>query len=73
MNCKMLADTVCAYVFIDRPHNCAQILFRSHAGLCPNFGRSRSKLCPDFGHSRTILHPALFQTYLEHWIMRYDQ
>ena len=36
---------ICARVFIDLPQNCAQILFRSRAGLCPNFGRSRCKLC----------------------------
>ena len=34
---------ICAHVFIDRPQNCAQISFRSRAGLCPNFGRSRVK------------------------------
>ena len=31
---------ICAHVFIDRPQNCARILFRSCAGLCPNFRRS---------------------------------
>ena len=29
-----------AHVFIDCSQNCAQILFCSRAGLCPNFGRS---------------------------------
>ena len=36
---------ICAHVFIDRPQICAQILFRSRAGLCPNFGRSLVKVC----------------------------
>ena len=37
---------ICAHVFIDRPQNCAQILFRSRAGLRPSSGRcSRIKLC----------------------------
>ena len=32
---------ICAHVFIDRPQNCAQILFCSRAGLCLNCGRLR--------------------------------
>ena len=47
---------ICAHVFIDRPQNCAPILFRSLAGLCVNFGRSRVKVCPArFGRSRSKL------------------
>ena len=48
---------ICAHVFIDRPQNCAQTLFRSCAGLRPNFGHSRSKLCPIMCRSRTKLCP----------------
>ena len=41
--CKMLADLCpCSH----RSQDCAQILFRSRAGLCPNFGRSHVKVCP---------------------------
>ena len=48
---------ICANVFIDRPQNCAQISFRSCAGLWPNFGHSCSKLCPIMCRSRTKLSP----------------
>ena len=53
---------ISAHVFIDRPQNCTQILFRLRAGLCPNFGssrvkvrlgRSRSKLCTNFHRLHT--------------------
>ena len=39
---------ICAHVFIDRPKNCARVLFRSRAGLCLNFGRSRVKVTWSF-------------------------
>ena len=56
---------ICAVVFINRPQNCAQTSFRSHAGLWQNFGRSRvkglgysrSKLCPILCRLRTKLCP----------------
>ena len=40
-NCKLRA-----HVFIDHSQNCAQILFRSRAGLHSNCGRSHVKICP---------------------------
>ena len=43
MNCISRLADLCPY--FHRSQNCAQILFRSHAGLCPNFGRSRARFC----------------------------
>ena len=46
---------ICAHVLFDRPQNCTQILFRSRAGLCSNFGRLHVKMCPIFYRLRTKL------------------